>query len=414
MTSYRPDPQCRGCGAPLATTLVDLGDMPLVNEYPPLDSSAQQRRYPLKAWVCDRCLMVQVEEIVSPEEIFSDYAYFSSYSESWLEHSGRFAVWAQREFALSSSNLVVEVASNDGYLLKEFIAAGIPVLGVEPATNIAKLAVEAGIPTENCFFGLDVAKDLVRRGKAADLLVANNVIAHVPDLQDFVAGLATVLKPGGVLSVEFPHLLNILQQLQFDTIYHEHFSYFSLHALEPVLNSNGLELFDVVEIPTHGGSLRILGQRSDGRLRPEGSGLARVREAEKAAGLDRLETYAGYTTSVEAVLDSVRQFLATAKAEGRSVVGYGAAAKGTILLNASGARPEQVDYVVDLNPHKQDRFLPGTRIPIYSPDRVAGTKPDYLLILAWNLKDEVMSQMAHIREWGGRFVVPIPQVEVLD
>ncbi|HEX2052626.1 MAG TPA: class I SAM-dependent methyltransferase [Actinomycetota bacterium] len=414
MTENRPDPVCRGCGAGLTTPLVDLGDMPLVNEYPPLEAESPQARYPLKCWVCDGCQLVQVEEIVSPQEIFSDYAYFSSYSESWLDHSRRFAEEAQRQFGLGSSSLVVEIASNDGYLLKEFQAAGIPVLGVEPATNIAKLAVEAGIPTENRFFGREVAEELVARGKSADLLVGNNVIAHVPDLQDFVAGLAIVLKPGGVLSVEFPHLKSILQQLQFDTIYHEHFSYLSLHSLEPVLNAHGIELFDVVEIPTHGGSLRILGQRSDGPKRPEGAGLAKVRQDERDAGLDRMETYAGYTKDVETVLTSVRNFLAEAADEGRTVVGYGAAAKGTIMLNAAGATPEHVAYVVDRNPHKQDRYLPGTRIPIYSPDRIAETKPDYLLILAWNLRDEVMDQMSGIRDWGGRFVVPIPQVQVLD
>ena len=414
MSENRPDPVCRGCGAALETVLVDLGEMPLVNEYPPLTAESPQARYPLKCWVCDECRLVQVEEIVSPQEIFGDYAYFSSYSESWLEHSRRFAQEAERQFGLGGDSLVVEIASNDGYLLKEFQAAGIPVLGVEPASNIAKLAEEAGIPTVNRFFGRETAAGLVAEGKTADLLVGNNVIAHVPDLQDFVAGLAAVLKPGGVLSVEFPHLLNILQQLQFDTIYHEHFSYLSLHSLEPVLNAHGIELFDVVEIPTHGGSLRILGQRSDGPRRPEGPGLAKVRRDEKEAGLDRMETYAGYTKDVETVLGSVRSFLADAQEEGRSVVGYGAAAKGTIMLNAAGATPEQVEYVVDLNPHKQNRYLPGTRIPIYPPDRIAETRPDYLLILAWNLKDEVMSQRAGIREWGGRFVVPIPQVSILD
>ncbi|HYN99602.1 MAG TPA: class I SAM-dependent methyltransferase [Actinomycetota bacterium] len=405
---------CRGCNAVLSTTFLDLGDMPLVNEYPPLDSSSEQARYPLKVWVCDSCFLVQVEEIVSPEEIFSDYAYFSSYSESWLEHSGRFAEWARQELALDSFNLVVEIASNDGYLLKEFIAAGVPVLGVEPAANIAKLANEAGIPTQNNFFGLRVAEELIDTGHAADLLVANNVIAHVPDLQDFVAGLAAVLKPGGVLSIEFPHLLNILQQLQFDTIYHEHFSYISLLALEPVLNASGLEVYDVVQIPTHGGSLRVLAQRSDGPKRPEGAGLAAVRDAEKAAGLDRIETYAGYTTGVEGVLEGVRSFLEQAARDEKTVAGYGAAAKGTILLNSAGATPEQVQYVVDLNPHKQDHYLPGTRIPIYAPDRISETKPDYLLILVWNLKDEILKQMGSIREWGGRFVVPIPRVEVID
>ncbi|HEU4867674.1 MAG TPA: class I SAM-dependent methyltransferase [Actinomycetota bacterium] len=405
---------CRGCDAELSTVLLDLGDMPLVNEYPPLDSTADQARYPLKAWVCDACQLVQVTEIVSPEEIFSDYAYFSSYSESWLEHSKRFADWALKEYSLGPSSLVVEIASNDGYLLKEFMAAGIPVLGVEPAANIAKLANEAGIPTQNNFFGLAVAEDLIDTGHPADLVVANNVIAHVPDLQDFTAGLATVLKPGGVLSIEFPHLLNILEKRQFDTIYHEHFSYLSLHSLEPVLNAKGLEVFDVVQIPTHGGSLRVLAQRSDGPLRPAGPGLAEVRAAEKAGGLDRMETYSGYTQAVEGVLDGVRGFLARAKDEGKTVVGYGAAAKGTILLNSAGATPDQVAYVTDLNPHKQERFLPGTRIPIHSPDKIAETRPDYLLILVWNLKDEIMSQMAPIREWGGRFVLPIPQVEVLD
>jgi SAM-dependent methyltransferase len=414
MTSKHSQAECRGCGAPLSRIFLDLGDMPLVNEYPPVSSEAPQPRYPLRAWVCDRCLLVQVEEIISPEEIFSDYAYFSSYSESWLAHSRKFASAAAPKYGLDSSSLVVEVASNDGYLLREFIAAGIPVLGVEPASNIAKLANEEGIPTENCFFGHGVAEDLVSRGKAADLLVANNVIAHVPDLQDFVAGLATVLKPGGVLSIEFPHLLNILRLLQFDTIYHEHFSYFSLHSLEPVLRSNGLEVFEVLTIPTHGGSLRVLAQRSDGPVRPQGPGLEAVRQSERDNRLDRIETYSGYAERVDSVLRSIRDFLGEARDGGRAIVGYGAAAKGTILLNASRATADQVDYVVDLNPHKQDRFLPGTRIPICPPDRVAETRPDYLLILAWNLRDEVMGQMSHIRDWGGRFVVPIPHLELVS
>lgn len=406
--------KCRACDAPLTTTLVDLGDIPLVNEYPPLTATEPQARYPLHGRVCDACFLVQVEDVVAPESIFSDYPYFSSYSASWLEHAARFAEEARREFALDHDSFVVEIASNDGYLLRHFVGAGIPVLGVEPAANIARFANEAGVPTENRFFGQAVAEEIAGRGRLADLVVANNVIAHVPAMNDFVAGLATVLAPGGVLSVEFTHLLTILEQLHFDGFYHEHFSYISLLALEPIYRRHGLEVFDVARIPTHVGSLRVLAQRADGPKRPAGPGLDEVRAAEAEAGLDRLETYADFSARVEESLQRIRAFLDESRKEGKTVVGYGAAAKGTILLNALEATTDDVAFVVDISPHKQERFLPGTRIPIHAPNRVSDAKPDYLLILAHNLRDEIMSQMAYIRDWGGRFVTPLPEIQVLD
>ena len=413
MTTSDTRSTCRACGAPLTTTLVDLGEMPLVNEYRELGAVKAQSRYRLHARVCDRCLLVQVEDVVEPDAMFSDYPYFSSYSTSWLEHAKRFADEARVEFGLDTSSLVVEIASNDGYLLRYFMEAGIPVLGVEPAANIARAANEAGIPTVNCFFGRKAADDLVSRGKLGDLVVANNVVAHVPALNDFVSGLATVLKPGGVLSLEFTHVLRILEDLQFDTIYHEHFSYYSMWAFEPVLRSHGLEAFDVVEIPTHGGSLRVLAQHSDGP-RPESPRLHAVRIEEKKAGIDRLETYRVFSERVEQRLQSVREFLELARLEGKTVVGYGAASKGTILLNACGTTQKEIEYVVDVSPHKQERYLPGTDIPIHAPDMVGETKPDYLLLLAWNLQEEIMNQMSYIRDWNGRFVTPIPEVRFLD
>jgi len=413
MTDSVSASKCRGCGNTLTTTFVDLGVMPLVNIYLPLGSETAQERFPLHARVCDNCLLVQIEDVVPPDALFSDYAYFSSYSESWLAHAERFAREAQRDFGLDSSSMVVEVASNDGYLLKHFMAAGIPVVGVEPASNIAREANDAGIPTVNRFFGREAAGDLVGEGKLADLVVANNVMAHVPDLHDFVDGLATVLKPGGVASAEFTHVLRILDDVQFDTIYHEHFSYFSLYALEPVLEAHGLEVFDVVELPTHGGSLRVLAQLADGPKRPAGRGLEAVRAKEKQARLDALETYTTFADQVERRLESVRSFLSKTREEAKTVVGYAAASKGTILLNAAGITSDEVAYVVDLNPHKQDRFLPGTRIPIYAPAKIRETRLDFLLLLAWNLTDEIMSQMAYIREFGGRFVTPIPDVRVI-
>ena len=405
---------CRSCAAPLTRSFVDLGRTPLANSYvPPHAAAMPDPTFPLHARVCDACLLVQVEAVTPPETIFGEYAYFSSYSSSWVAHARRFAEMAARRFGLTSASQVVEVASNDGYLLRHFVAAGIPSLGIEPAANVAEAARALGIPVEVRFFGRAAADDLVASGRAADLLVANNVLAHVPDLNDFVAGLARALKPAGVLSVEFPHLLNLIREVQFDTIYHEHYCYFSLLAVEAVFERHGLRVFDVETLPTHGGSLRVLACRIDGAKRPAEPGLAAVRAAERAAGLDRVDAYSGFQAKVDAVRRSLLAFLHQARAEGRSVVAYGAAAKGNTLLNHCGIGTDLIDYVVDLNPHKQGRLLPGSRLPVHAPDRIANTRPDYVLILPWNIADEIVASMAHVRDWGGRFVVAIPSTRVI-
>ncbi len=405
---------CRGCGTTLSHTFVDLGDTPLANSYPAAaDLDQPDRRYPLHARVCHDCFLVQVEAVVPSEDIFSDYVYFSSYSESWVAHARRFARMARERFALGGDSLVVEVASNDGYLLRHFVDDGIPVLGVEPAANVAAVAEAAGVPTKVRFFGRQAADDLIADGKAADLVVGNNVLAHVPDLNDFVAGLGTLTKPAGVISLEFPHLLRLMADVQFDTIYHEHFSYFSLTALEPVLARHGLRLFDVETLATHGGSLRLFACHADCDQHKDGPGLEAVRDAERKAGFDQLSAYTGFAARVAAVKGALLAFLETAKRGGKSVAAYGAAAKGNTLLNTCGVDTDLIDYVVDASPHKQGRYLPGSRLPIVAPHRLSETKPDYVLILPWNLRDEIIGQNSAVHDWGGRFVVPIPTATVV-
>ena len=406
-------PACRLCAAPLARTFLDLGAMPLANAFlRPEQLAHPEPRYPLHARVCGACLLVQVDAVVSPREIFEDYAYFSSYSSSWVEHARRFAESAAQRFALDGKSLVVEVASNDGYLLKHFVALGIPCRGIEPARNVAAAAEAAGVPTEVCFLGRDTGAALRARGLAADLLVANNVLAHVPDLHDFVAGIAALLKPAGTLAIEFPHLLRLIQEVQFDTIYHEHFCYFSLAPVERLLSQHGLAVFDVEQLPTHGGSLRVLAAPAPSQ-RAEGPALAEVRRAERAADLDKLESYDGFEPKVRAVCAELTAFLETARREGRKTVAYGAAAKGNTLLNACGIGAEHIAFAVDASIHKQGRYTPGSRLEIRPPEAVAEARPDYLLILPWNLREEIMAKLAFIREWGGRFVLPIPHLQVL-
>jgi SAM-dependent methyltransferase len=411
----QPRLACRSCGAELKHTFVDLGATPLANAYlGASDLEKPEPRYPLHARVCASCFLVQVESVVPAEEIFGDYAYFSSYAASWVEHARRFAHATIERFNLDGHSLVVEVASNDGYLLKHFVEAGVPVLGVEPAANVAEAAVAAGVPTEVRFFGEAYARELLDRRGPADLLVGNNVLAHVPDLNDFVAGLAQLLKPSGVLSMEFPHLLRLIEDVQFDTIYHEHFSYFSFLTVEKVFARHGLDVFDVERLATHGGSLRIFARRKDGVDRPRTAAVEALRSEEKDARLDRLEGYSGFAERVEAVKAGLLGFLNTAKAEGHTVVGYGAAAKGNTLLNTCGVDGSLIDYVVDLSPHKQGHFLPGSRLPIHAPEQMFVTRPDYVLILPWNIKDEIVRSMAGIGEWGGRFVVAVPRIEVIS
>lgn len=404
---------CRFCGAPLQHTFIDLGKSPLANSYLKPDQLNQMEPfYPLHVYVCERCFLVQLEEFETPDHIFSDYSYFSSYSDSWLQHARAYVEKVTARFELNGQSQVIEIASNDGYLLQNFIEKGVPVLGVEPAVNVAEAAKAKGIPTLVKFFGQTTAHELADDGMKADLVVGNNVLAHVPDLNDFVAGLKIVLKPYGVITLEFPHLMRLMAENQFDTIYHEHFSYFSLITVEKVFASHGLTLFDVEELPTHGGSLRIYARHAKDDSKPVGPRVHNLRSQEEAAGFTRLEYYLSFSEQVKQTKRKLLTFLIAAKQEGKSIVGYGAPAKGSTLLNYCGVRSDFIDYTVDRSPHKQGYFLPGTHIPICHPDRVKETKPDYLLILPWNLKDEIMNQMAHIREWGGQFIVPIPEVAV--
>ncbi len=408
-------PRCRFCDARLSTVFVDLGMSPLSNDYLTEDAlSRSEMFYPLCAYVCDACFLVQVEAFAAPERIFGDYAYFSSYSESWLDHARAFAAGACDRFKLGPQSLVIEAASNDGYLLQHFQRAGVPVLGIEPARNVAEVARQKNIPTLNRFMGTTLAGELAAEGKQADLLVGINVFAHVPDLHDFTAGLARLLKPEGTLCLEFPHLLRLMEGRQFDTIYHEHFSYFSLATASRVLAKHGLAVFDVEELPTHGGSLRLYACHA--ALAPARNTAApqRILSDEMRYRLDRLEPYRGFAEAVRATKRRLLRFLIDVRERGERVVGYGAPAKGNTLLNYCGIREDLLAYTVDLNPRKQGRFLPGTHIPIHSPERIAETRPEWVLILPWNLRDEIVSQMAHIRSWGGKFVVPVPQVEVIE
>lgn len=405
---------CRFCGETLRTSFADLGETPLANSYlDNADPNAADPRYPLHARVCDGCLLVQVEDVVPAEDIFSDYAYFSSFSTSWVTHAEAYTKMATKRFGLGPSSSVIEVASNDGYLLQHFVKAGIPVLGIEPAANVAKTAEANGVATLTAFFGLNLAKSLRDKGTQADLLLGNNVLAHVPDLNDFVAGLAQLLSDNGVLTMEFPHLARLIKDAQFDTIYHEHYSYFSLLVVEKVFARHGLRLFDVEELPTHGGSLRIFASRSDGTARAEEPGLSKVRRDEAAMALDRVESYAGFQARVETIRDGLLEFLAKARADGKTVAAYGAAAKGNTLLNYCGVDATQIDFVADVSNQKQGKFLPGSRIPIVTPERLRDTKPDFVLILPWNLKREIIAAHDDIAEWGGRFVVAVPELTIL-
>ncbi|MGE5145579.1 MAG: methyltransferase domain-containing protein [Candidatus Eiseniibacteriota bacterium] len=409
-----PAGSCRFCGAALTESVVDLGRSPPANAYLTAEELGRpEPSFPLHAYVCGTCLLVQLQDFQSPDELFGDYAYFSSYSDTWMKHVERYCDDMIRRFDLRAQHRVIEIASNDGYLLQFFSERGIPVMGVEPAGNVAHEAMAKGIPTIVRFFGVDTARGLVAQGHQADLLIGNNVLAHVPNLNDFVGGLKIVLAATGVLTMEFPHLLRLLAETQFDTIYHEHFSYFSLMTVQRIFEHHHLKLFDVEELPTHGGSLRIFACH-DAQPRPVAESVAGVLAAEREAGLDRLDTYRSFGAAVRTTRRMLRDFLTGAKLARRSVVGYGAPAKGNTLLNYCGVGPDLVAYTVDRSPHKQGKFLPGTHIPIFHPDHIRETKPDFVLILPWNLRREIMEQMSFIRDWGGRFVVPIPQVRVYD
>ena len=406
---------CRFCAAPLRTSFADLGMSPLSNAFIKAgDLGKRENFYPLHAWVCEKCLLVQLEQFEPPERIFTDeYAYFSSFSDSWLAHSKAYVEEMIRRFGFGAKSLAVEIASNDGYLLQYFVQRGVPVLGIEPAANCAEAAAKKGVPSVVKFFGTATARELVAQGKRADLLLGNNVLAHVPDLNDFVQGMKVLLAPTGVITMEFPHLLNLVEQNQFDTIYHEHFSYFSWLAVEKVFAKHGITLFDVEELPTHGGSLRIYGRHAEDASKPVGPRVAALRQKELRAGLDRIATYTAYDEKVRRTKRRLLEFLVKAKDEGKRIAGYGAPAKGNTLLNYCGVRADFIEFTVDRSPHKQGWYLPGVHIPILAPDALKQAKPDYVIILPWNLKDEIVQQVGYIREWGGRFVVPIPEVAIL-
>lgn len=401
---------CRLCGAPLEHVVADLGVSPVSNDFLRAeDLGRMEPFYPLCALVCSQCKLVQLEAFEPPERIFSDdYAYFSSYSTGWLEHARRYTDAMVERFGLDATSRVVEIASNDGYLLQYFVERGIPVLGVEPTANTAAAAIEKGVPTEIRFFGRETADDL-RAEHAADLLIANNVLAHVPDLNDFVAGLSLLLAPEGVLTIEFPHLLRLIDEAQFDTIYHEHYSYFSLLTATRALERHGLAIFDVEEVPTHGGSLRIYAGHAP---REPGERVLELQERERAAGLEDLATYTAFADRVRREKREIVRFFIEQKEAGVSIAGYGAPAKGNTLLNYCGIGRDFIDYTVDLNPHKQGRFLPGSRIPILDPEEIRRRRPDLVFILPWNIRDEVMEQLAFVREWGGRFAARSPAIRI--
>ncbi len=405
---------CRFCSAPLEAVFADLGMSPLANSFlPPERVNSMEPFYPLRALVCGNCFLVQLEEFETPEAIFSDYAYFSSYSSSWLEHSRRYSTQMIERLGLDVDSHVVEIASNDGYLLQFFHERQIPVLGIEPAVNVAEVALQKGIPTLVEFFGEDTARSLAG-DSPADLLLGNNVLAHVPDLNDFVGGMKILLKQGGVITMEFPHLMRLIDANQWDTIYHEHFSYFSFLTVSRVFEAHGLRLFDVEELPTHGGSLRVYGCHAGDESKPETPVAHSLRERERAAGYERLETYLGYSRRVEQDKRQILSFLIDLKGQGLRIAGYGAPAKGNTLLNYCGVRSDFIDYTCDLNPHKQGHFLPGSHIPIRSPDVIREDKPDVVLIMPWNLKDEIAGQLGFIRDWGGRFAARTPELTLLS
>jgi SAM-dependent methyltransferase len=404
---------CRCCGTRLKNTVVDLGMSPLCESYVAADRvNAVERFYPLHVWVCSECFLVQVEEYVSGEEIFTDYAYFSSYSDSWLDHSRRYVDQMIGQLGLTPSSRVIEVASNDGYLLQYFAQKGIPVLGIEPAANVAKVAEERGVPTLVKFFGRETARVLAAAGDLPDLLLGANVLAQIHDLNDFVDGMRILLAPRGTITIEFPHVMKMVEGNQFDTIYHEHFSYFSLYSAERIFAANGLIIYDVEELQTHGGSLRIYARHEADESKPETARLTELRARELQAGIATLDYYSTFEARVRETKRSLLTFLISAKSQGKRVAGYGAPGKGNTLLNYCGIRTDFLDFTVDRSPHKQGKYLPGTHIPVYHPDRLREEKPDYVLILPWNIREEIMEQLSYVREWGGQFVVPIPEARV--
>jgi len=406
--------KCRFCSTPIKHIFVDLGKTPLSNSYLSKDDlSKPEHMFPLCVYVCEKCFLVQVPEFEKPENIFREYLYFSSFSESWIDHAKKYVDFMLKHFDFDKDKLVVEIASNDGYLLQFFKENSIPVLGIEPAINVAKHAESKGIPTITEFFGTSLASKLRQDGKQADLIIGNNVLAHVPDINDFVKGLQYLLKPNGIITMEFPHLLQLIKNTQFDTIYHEHFSYLSLLVVNKIFLSHNLKIFKVDEISTHGGSLRIYAVHESNTIQDDSS-VKSILEGEKNFGLEELETYKNFSDKVTKIKDELLSFLHDEKMKNKTIICYGAAAKGNTLLNFCGIDSDLIEYVVDKNNHKQGKYLPGSHLPIKSPEEVSKTKPDYLLILTWNIKDEIVKQMDSIRKWGGKFVITIPSLEVFE
>ena len=403
---------CRICGCKTGKTFVDLGNTPLSNSYLKKNMIKNEKKIPLHALICTKCMLVQLEEFETPKKIFSEYAYFSSYSKTWLKHAEEYVNKMTKKFNLNSDHLVMEIASNDGYLLQYFKKYKIPVLGIEPAKNVAKIAQKKKIPTITKFFGTKLAKEIVKSGKQPDLLLGNNVLAHVPKLNDFVEGLKILLKHEGIITLEFPHILQLIDKNQFDTIYHEHFSYFSLITLKRLFEMHKLKIFDVEELNTHGGSLRIFIKHKDNNFHKEKKSVKKILEKEKIFGLKKISTYTNFSREVNLIRKELLNFLDKAKKDKKTVVGYGAPAKGNTLLNFCEINFELIDYTVDISPHKQKMYLPGSHILIKNPNEIFKTKPDYVLILPWNLKKEIMIQMKDIRKWGGKFVIPIPEVKI--
>jgi SAM-dependent methyltransferase len=407
---------CRSCGSSLPKPFLDLGNSPLSNGYlSEKNLHDMEPYYPLEIYYCPHCSLVQLEEFETPEQIFSpDYAYFSSYSSSWLAHSKEYVEMMVRRFNFNKDSRIMEIASNDGYLLQYFKEHHIPVKGVEPAENTAEIAIAKGIPTDIKFFNTGYAKDMVSRNWTADLIIGNNVLAHNPDLNDFAEGLRIALKPHGIITMEFPHVLQLIENNQFDTMYQEHYSYLSLHSVRYLFNTHNLEIFDVDELPTHGGSLRIYAKNPTDQTHNLSPRIAEMLDKEKHAGLLEMATYEKFRRRVETTKRALLDCLISAKNERKNIVGYGAPAKGNTLLNYCGIRTDFLDYTVDANPRKQNLFLPGTHIPIRHPDQIRIDKPDYILILPWNIKEEIMDQLSFIRMWGGKFIIPIPSVAVID
>ncbi|MGC5700247.1 methyltransferase domain-containing protein [Pseudomonas sp. NFXW11] len=406
---------CRGCGACLSLPLIDLGTSPPSNAYLRAEQLDQAESWvPLKVQVCQQCWLVQTEDYTRADHLFdADYAYFSSFSSTWLKHAQGYVAQMVERFDLGAQSQVVEVAANDGYLLQYVAGRGIPCLGVEPTRSTAQAARDKGLNIRELFFGRDTAAQLLEEGWAADLMAANNVLAHVPDINDFLCGFATLLKPTGVATFEFPQLLTLMAGQQFDTLYHEHYSYLSLTAVLGLCQRNGLEVFDVENLPTHGGSLRVFVQRSDGPRRPQQDSVAQQLQLERQAGVSTPEYYRTLAPAAERIKHELLRFLLQAKAEGKRVVGYGAAAKGNTLLNYAGIKADLLAWVADASPHKQGKFLPGSRIPVVAPERIDQERPDYVLVLPWNLLHEVSTQLAQVRQWGGRFVIAVPELQLL-